>query len=190
MKKFVSIFFKDKIDSTNVNMLTDFFKGLVGVNLSEDICGNVVSYVFDSDYQVDFKEIILSINADFYLAAKLYESKNFTSNDELLQYLQMIKKVKPTLVEEDYFTDDELVIKNLGDLSLIKKVILNKYVDDREMLAVIKAYLDCNMNVTQTANRCFMHRNTVMNKIERFIDVTGYDIKKFKKAFIIYHLIY
>ena len=55
MKKFVSIFFKDKIDSTNVNMLTDFFKGLVGVNLSEDICGNVVSYVFDSDYQVDFK---------------------------------------------------------------------------------------------------------------------------------------
>ena len=190
MKKFVSIFFKDKIDSTNVNMLTDFFKGLVGVNLSEDVCGNVVSYVFDSDYQVDFKEIILSINADFYLAAKLYESKNFTSNDELLQYLQMIKKVKPTLIEEDYFIDDELVIKNLGDINLIKKVILNKYVDDREMLAVIKAYLDCNMNVTQTANRCFMHRNTVMNKIERFIDVTGYDIKKFKKAFIIYHLIY
>ena len=190
MKKFVTIFFKDKIDSANINMLTDFFKGLVGASLVEDIYGNVISYIFDSEYAVDFEEIILNINADFYLSAKLFESKDLIDDDDLNHYLEMVKKIKVSSIEEDYFTDDELVIKSLGDFTLIKKVILKKYYNDSEMIEVIKAYLDCNMNVSQAANRIFMHRNTVMNKIEKFIDVTGYDIKKFKKAFIIYHLIY
>ena len=54
------------------------------------------------------------------------------------------------------------------------------------MLEVVKKYLDCNMNISQAANSLYMHRNTVMNKIDKFIDVTGYDIKKFRNAFIIY----
>ncbi len=190
MKKFVTIFFKDEIDNANINMLTDFFKGLVGVNLVSDISDNIISYVFDSEYSVEFNDIILNINTDFYLSAKLYESKDFVDESLLQVYLSMIKKIKVNYIEENYFTDDELVIKNLGDLELIKKNVLKKYYNDSEMLGVIKAYLDSNMNVSQAANRIFMHRNTVMNKIEKFIEVTGYDIKKFKKAFMIYHLIY
>ena len=190
MKKFVSIFFKDNLDNTNIHMLTDFFKGLVGANLEERVNENVISYIFDDGLNINFEEIILGINADFYLSLKLYESQSFSDFKFIYQYLDMVESLKVNTISEDYFTDDELVIKNLGNIDLIKARILQKFVNDYSMLEVIKAYLDSNMNTTQAANNLFMHRNTVMNKIEKFIEVTGYDIRKFKKAFVIYHLIY
>ena len=73
--------------------------------------------------------------------------------------------------------------------NIIVKNILKEYYEDYQMKEVIKTYLDCNMNISQAANKLYMHRNTVMNKIDKFITNTGYDIKKFKNAFIIYHII-
>ena len=53
--------------------------------------------------------------------------------------------------------------------NVVVKNILKEYYDDYQMKNVIKTYLDCNMNISKAASKLFMHRNTVMNKIDKFI---------------------
>jgi sugar diacid utilization regulator len=34
----------------------------------------------------------------------------------------------------------------------------------------------------------FIHRNTLMMRLEKFNDATGFDMKSFKDGFLMYHL--
>ena len=81
----------------------------------------------------------------------------------------------------------ELVLNGIyGNLD---NVVLGKYKNDPTTIEVLKCFLENNMNTSKTANSIYMHRNTLINKLDKFVQNTGYDIKKFNDAFIIYHLI-
>ena len=60
---------------------------------------------------------------------------------------------------------------------------------DAELLSVVKCYLENGFNITTGAKVLHMHRNTFMNKLDRFILETGLDVKKFDEAAIAYLLI-
>ena len=169
-------------------MLGDFFKGLIGNYINPAYNDLVFTVVFDAACEVDFEEIIQSLNEDFYLTATLFESSQlYIDTNEYLAYIAEHKN-KLLEINKFYLTEADLVKYKMIS-NIIVKNILKEYYEDYQMKEVIKTYLDCNMNISQAANKLFMHRNTVMNKIDKFIANTGYDIKKFKNAFIIYHII-
>lgn len=55
-------------------------------------------------------------------------------------------------------------------------------VDDEEMWATIEAFLACNQNVSETAKRLYVHRNTLIYRLDRFKAVTELDVRKFEDA--------
>ena len=46
--------------------------------------------------------------------------------------------------------------------------------------------MENNFNVSTGAKAIYMHRNTFMNKLERFIQLSGLNIKEFRDALIAY----
>ena len=52
----------------------------------------------------------------------------------------------------------------------------------REMAATAEASLDCDLNVSETSRKLYMHRNTLMYRLEKIERVTGLDLKKFSDA--------
>lgn len=58
-----------------------------------------------------------------------------------------------------------------------------------DQLAVVQAYLENNFNLSGAASQLHMHRNTFMNKIDRFSQSTGLNVKSFDHALIAYLLI-
>ena len=42
------------------------------------------------------------------------------------------------------------------------------------LLDTLHTYFDCNMNATMTADRLFIHRNTLQQRLHRIADLTGY----------------
>ena len=79
-------------------------------------------------------------------------------------------------------------------MSLIYRV--DKKVTERFSQRVLKNFdsnkartLECffanNLNIQQTANDLFLHRNTLIYRLNKIIDETGYDPKKFKDALIL-----
>ena len=50
------------------------------------------------------------------------------------------------------------------------------------MLETLQGFFDNNLSITQTAKALFIHRNTLLYRLERIKKVTGLDPKKFDDA--------
>ena len=65
---------------------------------------------------------------------------------------------------------------------------------DREMTATAEAFLECDLNISETSRRLYMHRNTLMYRLDKIERVTGLNIRKFSDAVtfrvlsVLYHL--
>jgi DNA-binding protein Fis len=186
-QKFISIIFKNTPKDSLVDMLVDFLKGLLGNYISYQYSDNFLTVIFNCDAKVDFEEIINGLNNDFYITTSLFESGILYSKIDINEYIEHIKNQRKNILDSNLiYVDEKTLVKLNLDGEIVKRNIFKSFYEDIEMLEVVKKYLDCNMNITQAANMLYMHRNTVMNKIDKFITVTGYDIKKFRNAFIIY----
>ena len=43
---------------------------------------------------------------------------------------------------------------------------------DKELVKTLRAFLECNGNLTETSDRLFIHRNTLKYRLERIRDIT------------------
>lgn len=64
--------------------------------------------------------------------------------------------------------------------------LLDDVEDDRDLLKSVQTYLETGMNVTTAARELFIHRNSMQYRVEKFIEKTGIDIKKFEQAVTVY----
>lgn len=66
---------------------------------------------------------------------------------------------------------------------------LNKHIDaevlsqiDEETLNLIDAFFVNDLSLAETARKMFIHRNTLIYRLDKFADLTGYDVRKFSDA--------
>ncbi len=69
---------------------------------------------------------------------------------------------------------------------------LAKVFEDGGMMNTIKTFLDNGMNVSLTARILYMHRNTLIYKLNAIKKLTGFDLRDFRMAvtFSILHNLY
>lgn len=53
---------------------------------------------------------------------------------------------------------------------------------DEEMLRVVYAFFENDLNISETARKLYLHRNTLMYRLEKIQKMTGLDIRKFEDA--------
>ncbi len=53
---------------------------------------------------------------------------------------------------------------------------------EEELLSTISAFLENDLNISETSRRLFIHRNTLLYRIERIERATGLDIRHFRDA--------
>ena len=53
---------------------------------------------------------------------------------------------------------------------------------DRETLQTIHAFFDNNLNVSETSRKLFVHRNTLVYRLEKIKKITGLDLREFDHA--------
>lgn len=136
-----------------------------------------------------FEELINSINTDLYQSLSLYESSFFDSELELKEDMQ--KKMLTLKFDRPYLNDKILfydkVLGSIDDQS--KQMILKQFYEDEEFLHSMKVFIEKNQNTSEAAKALYLHRNTLINRLDKFYRVTGFDLKKFEDAAIIYLLI-
>ena len=53
---------------------------------------------------------------------------------------------------------------------------------DRETLMTIQAFFENNLNVSETSRKLFVHRNTLVYRLEKIRKLTGLDLREFEHA--------
>jgi carbohydrate diacid regulator len=54
------------------------------------------------------------------------------------------------------------------------------------LLETLQAFFDNNMNITDTAKKIYVHRNTLLYRLEKIKQYTGLDPRKFEHALQLY----
>jgi hypothetical protein len=121
------------------------------------------------------------------------EYMSLTFPKEYLQLDEYVSNALDGYIYDWYLLLDELkLISGLIHKKIdedIRKLVLGKYYNDSDMKNTVKVFLETNMNTLKASQVLYMHRNTLINKINRFIEVTGYNIKEFKEAIIVYNML-
>lgn len=188
--KFVKLFFKNHLNDFQLNIITDLFSGTINTKIEFLFHEKELVMIFEQFEEIDFRELISGINSDLYLSIMLFESKKFQTKEELMKYLSYITpKILPE--GEEYLSEQVLLLSqaNLPVLEEMRKLVFKEFIQDYEMLHIVKVFIENNMNTSLASKKLFMHRNTLINKIDKFISITSYDVKTFKDAFVIYHFL-
>lgn len=146
------------------------------------------------------EEDILSISntfeSDLFVKVYFYLGKfrNVTRDlQEMFHYEQSLFKLGLRLyLQERVFTFEKLFpLAVLNDLSPdmkagLTKEVQNIFKEDQEMLITMKIFLENNLNVSLTAKKLYIHRNTLQYRIDKFIEKTGINLKSFSGAVTVY----
>ena len=99
-------------------------------------------------------------------------------------------QIKPEIynIEEMYL---ERAIFNLskeyiGELKEEYKDIFSGF--NHELIQTLEEVLKCDLSLTKASKKLFVHRNTLMYRIEKIKKETGFDIRNFKEATFLYIL--
>ena len=53
---------------------------------------------------------------------------------------------------------------------------------DRETLSTIQCFFENNLNVSETSRKMFVHRNTLVYRLDKIKKLTGLDLREFDNA--------
>lgn len=69
---------------------------------------------------------------------------------------------------------------------------LARIFEDEDTMSTVEGFFSCSMNVSETSRRLYMHRNTLIYRLNKIENVTGLDIRRFDMAvtFKILHILY
>lgn len=155
---------------------------------------NAVSMQGDEDALMLAKQIVDNLQAEAMVKVRVGYG-NFV--DTLPDIARSYQEAKMALEVGEIFYAEENTISysNLGigrliyqlPMSLcemfIREVFGDKAPDlDEETLNTIQKFFDNNLNISETARQLYVHRNTLVYRLERLEKVIGLDIRKFEDA--------
>lgn len=190
MLKFLIIEAKshEKLDETVLVSLFSEFIHITDIKRRED----GLSFFFSGDVDEYFEDVILNVMTDTLTDLRMYVSYAYLNDQERFeahQYILTILKKVP--FGTYYYLDNSRILNFLGhhiDES-IKRFILRKFYDDQVMLETLLVYFESNLNMIHAAKKLYIHRNTLIQRLDKFAQTTGFDPRKFIDAHQIYNLI-
>lgn len=167
----------------------------------EELIPEAIPLKIDSDYALfyftdidsDFKDMFLSVSDDFAINLKVYASGRISASrpENFHTLYHNVKKLllnKPFRFASNADLISEVLRTDVRKMKELKVAVLNRINDDSQMEKLILAMFNNNLNVTQTAKDVYMHRNTIINKLEYIRRETGLNLQNFKDATCLYWL--
>ena len=179
-----------KFDKNNTSLI-DFFNSLFECEYI--IRKDYFIYKLDNEKaykEYNLKNMIELIKLDFNTDINIFES--CILNDKNIKDFDIIFDIYNNCKHKDYLNMASLSLILFNDkesnnqLNDIKNII-NKIMKENEgFIDISKAMFKNNLNVSRSASDAFMHRNTLISKLDILNKKTGFNIQNFQDAFILY----
>ena len=190
IKKTKLVIYKAKEDDIEIvnNIIKDVYSDVVFVNIN-----NYVAIFIGNKYDIDIHNLFIAISDDLgyeiYAHDAIYINEN-VSCDDIIEYVHIYDRCNKTTnmdiadvginaKEEDYFKLLDIVSKS--NFTYIYKDVVT--------IDIIEALLKNNLNVLQTSKLLYLHRNSILNKIDIIYKETGLNIQKFTNAYLVKQII-
>ncbi|MDD5923472.1 MAG: helix-turn-helix domain-containing protein [Clostridia bacterium] len=124
--------------------------------------GTVVSGV--KDLARSFKEAQMSLEV-----SKVFDTEKTVANYDNLGIARLIYQLPTTLCD--------MFLREVFKRGTIESL-------DQENLFTIQRFFENNLNVSETSRKLFIHRNTLVYRLEKIKKITGLDLREFEDAIV------
>lgn len=166
------------------NLIIDMLKVLLGNNIKCDYDENNLIITHDYDNNEDIKQSLIALGND-YINILAYLS-NSGDDQRLKREYFLVKPLLATLSFGIYDFKSLLLVAEVTNKSEILNYIISKSGVDEEF---ILQFCECDLNTSKASKVMFRHRNTIIYQINNLYETSGFDLKCFKDAHILYSLI-
>ena len=140
-------------------------------------------------HAVSLKENIASDTSAKAIIAYFYVDNYINLGESINSAINKINLAKKFSLPLDIIGENDLVfeeiIDNINDSK--KKEIINRFYDgfrklDNEMIKTIEVFFECGLNLSEGAKELYIHRNTLIYRLDKVQKYTGFDIRNFNMA--------
>lgn len=177
------------------NAIQELFTEPVPILWEDENGGIIIEQQMMPEDTTSYEQIIDVLTSDLYVKIKFFVGPfQHGANMAAAYYYSIIDSAKKTFSYSDksvityidaipYLLIDQIE----PDLrQSISQIVLQEYREDDETLKMIEMFVHCNLNISETAKRLHMHRNSLQYKLDRFEEKTGIDIRQFQQAMTVY----
>lgn len=118
---------------------------------------------------------------------------NYTIKDSVVHAKTACDLAQSLSFKEGFYHIDKMIM--YGIIYSIDKSKIDFYMNggyagfadvvrDKELIDTAEELFKCHLNISEAARRLYLHRNTLLYRIEKIKNLTGIDIKKFEEAAI------
>lgn len=159
---------------------------------------SVILFKNSKDDILDVKDIYYDLKSELLTDISIYISQNVNSKSEIFvayEKFDILKEFSSKIYSKYNIYDyNKLMLPNI--FLKIRKNDQN-YLNDifkdsseiklnEELLNSAMIFFENNLNITESANKLYIHRNTLVYRLKKIHAITGYDIRKFYEAINFY----
>lgn len=171
-----------KIKSSYRETITSLLKELIGFNIEVIEETDYIIYKHNYENIKDIEAIILSLSNEM-INVFCYTTIVKDALDELNLVKDFFKKYN-----NGFYTLKELLINEIDNIN--KKEAFDLIVKGSRINSdFINEYLNYDLNISKASKKMFIHRNTLIYNLDKLKETSGFDLRCFKDAYIIYSLI-
>ncbi len=190
MFKYIIIESKSRIEQYEP-MIVSLFSEFIDIK-DIDVNDHQIWIYFNHTIDLSLKDIIINLSQDTLVDFRLYESHQYMSKEDLKEQSLFIKEKIAQINFNAYnYLNDRIIMLHFVKMfdHSFKDYVFKKFSFDQMMIETIKTFLEHGQNVGLAAKALYVHRNTLTQRLDKFFQSTGFDVRKFMDGFIIYHLL-
>lgn len=183
--------------------LKDFFASLL-VNLEAivEVSSTRTVLLLNQDMSFDaqdlIKDILPTIENDFDMKLTIFFGNSWAKlkDDELPAYFDSENRLFSDVINykavDNTFAFSQVLLWGMArqsDLTLVKNKMLSYINDTKDIRDIVIAMWEEHGNLVQTAQKLFIHRNSLQYKLDKFLALSGLNLKKLDDLAFCYLLI-
>ena len=174
-----------KKEFEDTEILLEMFKSLFKSMKSEEKDGYLAIY-FTYDDNEDIIHILNALETELVGNIHAYISEE-RSEDRLIKEVDIAIKLMNLLPIGVYnFKEALLKVKNIENKKeILNYIVLGSGINEN----FIREFAENDLNVSQASKAMFIHRNTMIYKLNKLKANAGFDLTNFKDAYILYSLL-
>lgn len=186
-----------------INIYTDIYSNELYEEIKDIYSSDKIEVIYyeNAILVVGNIENILQTVDDIRSRFNEYYKKNYITYGKVNNYLSLKQVYDKTTyklelavkygVKDIVFGEKELILEEL--VEALSDEVKDKIREDfsykitkldEEMLKTMEVFFDCGLNLSEAAKELYIHRNTLIYRLDKIQRITSYDIRKFNNAMI------
>ena len=170
-------------DETIINkVLSDVYSDVISIKYLK----HIISF---GHFDENIKDMFNAFTTDFGYIIPLHIGFNVSNNTQGKDIIEYINYYDKNLSAYEYTNITNVVVsannKEVKIINIIKEASVAKLKEQHVLMEIVTTMLKNNLNVSLTSKLLYMHRNSILSKLDQIEKITGLNIQNFIDAYTI-----